>query len=177
MAVRDIAASLRRAKTVLHRRPATALHDDAPATTRWDGGLRFVATHANGTQVRSDMPSELGGGGDAITPGWLFRAGFASCTATAIAMTAFAEGIELEALELVATSRSDTRGVLGMADASGEPISPGARDVQLLVRIAAKGVAPERLRALVEKGYCCSPAATGLAETTPVTLRIEVGDG
>ena len=32
MAVRDIAASLRRAKTVLHRRPATALHDDAPAT-------------------------------------------------------------------------------------------------------------------------------------------------
>jgi hypothetical protein len=34
-----------------------------------------------------------------VTPGWLFRAGFASCAATCIAMGAAAQGIELASLE------------------------------------------------------------------------------
>jgi uncharacterized OsmC-like protein len=60
------------------------------------------------------MPSEVGGSGDQVTPGWLFRAGLASCAATRIAMAAAAEGIELATLEVRASSRSDTRGLLGM---------------------------------------------------------------
>ena len=61
MATEDLAAALQRAETVLRRRPDMGLHDDAPATARWDGDTRVVASHANGTQVSTDMPGELGG--------------------------------------------------------------------------------------------------------------------
>ena len=75
MAAQDLAAALERVQSVLRRRPETGLHDDAPATARWDNGLRVVSHHANGTQVPTDMPSEFGGTGDHVTPGWLLRAG------------------------------------------------------------------------------------------------------
>ena len=98
MAAPDLATALQRVHAVLQRRPDTGLHDDAPATACWRGGTRVIASHANGAQVLTDMPAELGGTGDQVTPGWLFRAGFASCTATCIAMNAASAGIELDAL-------------------------------------------------------------------------------
>ena len=150
MAMLAIAAAMQRVQQVLQRRPGFGLHEDAPAVAHWQGGTRVVSSHANGTQVATDMPAELGGSGEQVTPGWLFRAGLASCAATRIAMGAAAEGIELKALEVLASSRSDTRGMLGMADAAGEPVRARPGEVQLLVRISAQGIAPERLRALVE---------------------------
>lgn len=175
MATQDIAAALQRVKSVLQRRPEAGLHDDAPATARWDGNLRVVASHANGRQVLTDMPGEFGGGGDQVTPGWLLRAGFASCTATCIAMGAAAEGIELDSLEVLARSRSDSRGLPGVADADAEPVSAGPRDMELTVRISARGVAPQRLRALVEHSYHCSPMARAVQDAVPVALHIETG--
>jgi uncharacterized OsmC-like protein len=177
MATADIAAALQRFGALVRRRPAIAVHDDPPARTRWQGGLRFVATHANGTEVVSDMVPELGGAGDQVSPGWLFRAGFASCTATAIAMTAAAEGIELETLELEATSRSDAHAVLGLSRVGDERIPAGPFDVQLFVRASARGVSPERLRALIEEGYRRSPAAGAMEAATPVALHIEIEPG
>jgi uncharacterized OsmC-like protein len=168
---------MRRVEAALRRRPEIGLHDDAPASARWDGGTRVVASHANGTQVLTDMPGELGGSGDQVTPGWLLRAGLASCAATRIAMAAATEGIELRTLEVLARSRSDTRGLLGMADAEGAPVHAGPRDVQLLVRISAPGVSPERLRALVEDSQRCSPVPCALEEAVPVALRVEVEAG
>ena len=54
MTTQDIAAALQRAEAVLRRRPEVGLHDDAPATARWEFGTRVVASHANGTQMSSD---------------------------------------------------------------------------------------------------------------------------
>src|SRR3984885_2005796 len=116
-----IAAAMQRVGSVLRRRPEVGLHEDAPATARWERGARVVSSHANGAQLVTDMPTELGGGGDQVTPGWLFRAGLASCFATRIAMGAAAAGIELAMLEVSAGSRSDLRVLFGMADVSGEP--------------------------------------------------------
>jgi organic hydroperoxide reductase OsmC/OhrA len=126
--------------------------------------------------MATDMPSELGGAGNAVnvTPGWLFRAGFASCAATCIAMGAAAQGIELESLEVVASSRSDLRGLLGMTDADGEPVCAGPRDVELMVRIRAPGIPPDRLRELVEERYRCSPISSAVASAMPVDLRIVI---
>ena len=177
MATADVAAALRRFGALVRRRPAIAVHDDPPAVTRWQGGLRFVATHANGKQVTSDMAPELGGAGDQVSPGWLFRAGFASCTATTIAMTAAAEGIELEMLELEAMSRSDAHAVLGMSRVGGERVSAEPFDVQLHVRASARGVSPERLRAVIEEGYRRSPAAGAMQAATQVALHIEIEPG
>src|SRR3954462_15459614 len=105
--VTDIAAALKRLEKVLLRSPKTGLHADAPATARWNGGTRVTTRHENGTQFATDLPPEVGGEGAAATPGWLRRGGLASCVTTPIAMTGALGGIELAALEVVATSRSD----------------------------------------------------------------------
>src|SRR5580658_9533734 len=174
MATKDIAAAVRRVESVLQRRPAAGIHDDAPATARWQTGMRVVASHANGTQMLTDMPTELGGSGDQVTPGWLFRAGLASCLATCIAMDAAAEGIELTALEVLATSSSDLRGLLGMVDSTGAPVGAGPHEIQIRVRICAAGVSAERLRLLVEDSNRCSPISAAARDAVPIALRIDV---
>jgi uncharacterized OsmC-like protein len=123
------------------------------------------------------MPTELGGSGDQVSPGWLVRAGLASCIATYIAMAAASEGIELEALEVVASSRSDARALLGMPGSDSHPVLFGPQDVQLRVRISARQVAPDRLRELVEHGHRCSPMSVAMQNALPVTLHIEVEPG
>ncbi len=174
MTTQHIAAALQRVEAVLQRRPETGLHDDAPATAHWEGNSRVIASHANGTQLVTDMPIELGGTGDQVTPGWLFRAGVASCSATSVALAAAADGIALSVLAVRVTSRSDTRGLLGMADASGTLVGAGPFDMQLQVRIAAPGVAAAQLRALVERGCRCSPIPNAVSHATPLELLIEV---
>jgi len=176
MSLEEIAQALHRAQKVLSRKPELGIHDDAPATARWTGGVRVIASHANGSSMQTDMPAELGGTGDQVTPGWLFRAGLASCTATRIAMGAAAQGIELSALEVKASSRSDTRGLLGMPDGAGKPVCAGPSDVQMHVRIAAPGVSPQRLRALVEESQRCSPVPTAVQNALPVALHIDVAE-
>jgi uncharacterized OsmC-like protein len=177
MTTEHIAAAMERVQTVLRRRPEMGLHDDAPATAAWQGDTRVVVGHGTGTRVPTDMPTEVGGSGDLVTPGWLFRAGLASCATTTIALTAAAQGIDLGALEVRVSSRSDTRGLLGMADERGEPVDAGPSDVTMSVRIAARGVAPERLRALVEAGCRCSPIPNAVERATPLALRIDVDAG
>lgn len=171
-----IAAALKRVEAAFKRRPELGLHDDAPAIATWQRGTRVVAGHANGTQIETDMPTELGGSGDRVTPGWLFRAGLAACAATSIELVAAAEGIELDALEVHAGSRSDARGLMGMVDGSGQPVGAGPCDMQLRVRIAAEGVAPQRLRELVEVGLRRSPIPNAVSNATAIALHIEVAD-
>ena len=174
MSAQYVADAMERVEIVLRRRPDMGLHDDSPATARWRNSTRIVTSHENGIEVTTDMPGELGGTGDQVTPGWLMRAGLAACTATRIAMGAAAAGIELTRLELRASSRSDTRGMLGMTEPDGTRISAGPRDVELHVTIAAHGVPAEQLRALVEESHRCSPVPCAIQEETPVGLHIEV---
>jgi uncharacterized OsmC-like protein len=170
----ELAAALQRAETVFRRRPDMGMHEDAPASARWERDTRVVVNHANGTQIASDMPCELGGTGDRITPGWLFRAGVAACATTTIAMAAAARGIELSALEVQVSSRSDTRGILGMDEADGERVFAGPSDVQLRVRIASPAVSPEQLRALIEEGLRRSPIPNVLQTAMPMAVHVEV---
>jgi hypothetical protein len=88
-------------------------------------------------------------------------------------MAAAAESIALTALEVKATSRSDTRGLLGMPGTDGQPVYGGPGDVQLAVHIAADGVPPERLRALVQAAVGRSPIPSALQAATPLALHID----
>jgi uncharacterized OsmC-like protein len=175
MSSKAIAAAVRRVEDILRRRPSRALHDDAPATARWEGGTRVVASHANGTRVATDMPSELGGSGDCVTPGWVFRAGVASCAATTIAMRAAAAGIELDALAVDVHSKSDTRGLLGMDDEEGRRVNAGPCEMRLEVRISARGHPDDALRRLVEASMACSPMPDAVRNALPIALRVDVG--
>jgi len=174
MSTQHIAAAMERVEAVLRRRPDHGLHDDAPATARWQGGTRIVASHPSGAQMPTDMPTEFGGTGDQVSPGWLFRAGLASCLSTCIAMNAAAQGIALATLEVVAGSRSDTRGLLGMTDTAGSPVTAASQDVSLHVSLTAPGVASQRLRDLVDYSYRHSPVPSALLAATPIALHIDV---
>jgi len=174
MPMQNVAAAMERVKTVLERRPEMGLHDDAPATARWEGGTRIVASHSNGKQMATDMPAELGGSGDQVTPGWLFRAGLASCAATTIAMAAARHGIDLTTLEVKAGSRSDTRGVLRMEGTDGTLVDASPSDFRVFVRIAAHNVSPEQLRALVAEGMGCAPITNAVANANPIAVDVEI---
>ncbi|WP_372016534.1 OsmC family protein [Pseudoxanthomonas sp. 10H] len=170
-----LAQAMQRAVAVFSRRPQQGLHDDATVRARWQGGTRVVAAHDDGTRVDTDMPRELGGSGDRVSPGWLFRAGIANCCATAIAMVAASEGVALEDLEVDVGSRSDTRGLLGMRDADGVQVPASAVGFTLQVRVRAGTVDDARLRALVDEGLRRSPMLDAMLRHPPLAVQLLVG--
>ncbi|HEV8501205.1 MAG TPA: OsmC family protein [Casimicrobiaceae bacterium] len=174
METQAIAQAMQRAVTLLERRPALGMHDDPPATARWESGTRVHTSHADGTVIATDMSTEVGGTGDRVSPGWLFRAGVAACAATAIAMVAAERGIELSTLEIHVASRTDARGILGMRDADDRCINAGPQVLNLTVTIAAPGVDPAQVRALAEDGCRRSPISSAVQNATPMTTRIDV---
>ena len=156
-------------ETVLQRRPDMGLHDDAPATARWDGGTRVVASHANGTRCRPTCRGELGGTGDEVTPGWLFRAGLASCAATSIAMTAAAEGIELTTLEVrVSEPLGHARAARHDGRRRHARVRRPERRSSCTSASLRRDAPPERLRALVEEGCRCSPIPAAVVNAVPL---------
>ena len=174
MAVERIAESMERVVATLTRKPHAGLHDDTPATVRWAGGLRTVARSEAGTEVATDMPAAIGGDDSAPTPGWLLRTALASCAVTRIAMEAAARGIVLTTLEAHATSRSDLRGLVGVAAPDGRTVPAGPLAMDLHVRISALGVDADTLRALVAATPGCSPVTCAVEQPLAVGLRIEV---
>lgn len=174
MTAEMIAKAVQRVRHVLSRHPEAGIHADEPAIARWGQGLRVICTHANGTQIATDLPAEIGGTGDQVSPGWLMRAGLASCVAARIAMGAAAEGILLTRLEVSATSTSDARGLFGMTSDIGEPITAGPRELRLEVRIGAAGVPREKLQAMIDDSYHCSPVSAALENAVPVVLQVEI---
>lgn len=169
-----LATALRRVEQALRRRPSAALAPDTKATARWVKDTQIRCSHDKGISITTDMPQQMGGTGEYVSPGWLLRAGIASCTATRIAMAAAHEGIELQSLELIATSETDVRGLLGMLDEQGVRVMPQPRDVKLLVRICAPGVPDAVLTELVERCHGQSPVSRAMEEVVPVALSIEV---
>jgi uncharacterized OsmC-like protein len=168
-----ITQALQRVQSVFSRRPEAGLHDDSPATAQWTNGMRVVVRHANGTALPSDMPTEFGGAGDEVTPGWFFRAGLASCATTSITMAAAMQGVHIEALEVRAESRSDARGMFAMADADGRQVPAGPLEVSLTVRIVVPGESHERLCAFVETALGSSPIPSLVRSAMPLPIRVE----
>ena len=175
MTMEKIAASMERVSAALTRKPHAGLHDDTPATVRWAGGLRTLARSETGSELATDMPAAIGGDDTAPTPGWLLRTALASCAVTRIAMEAAARGIKLATLEAHATSRSDLRGLVGVAAPDGSAVPAGPLAMDLNVLIGAPGVDADTLRALVASTTGCSPVTCAMEQALAVGLHVEVG--
>ena len=106
--------ALERAQRVFLDKPAAARKPNAMATAVWRDGLRCEIAGPGGEKAVTDMPEPMGGKGAGSNPGWLLRAGMASCAATVIAMKAAMRGIELKTLEVSVQSESDARGLVGI---------------------------------------------------------------
>jgi uncharacterized OsmC-like protein len=175
MGMQAVADALARLEKVLRRRPGACLSDDAPALASWCGPgntLRVASRHPNGREVFTDMPAELGGSGDQVSPGWLYRAGLASCATTSIVLLAAAEGVALTRLEVEAASRSDARGLVGLQDERDKVVDPAPTEQRLVVRIAADDATSDQLEALVQRALHRSPIPRAVS-VTGLTVKIE----
>lgn len=178
MAAHEIAAAFERVASVLRRRPEAGIGDDTPARAEWAGGTRVITHDGQGQGlVVTDLPTELGGQGEAPSAIWLLRAALASCVATRVLMEAALQQIELATLDVQAGSRSDARGLLGLPDDQGQPVPAGPAELRLQVRIGAPGVSAERLQALVRQAAAHSPVARALDTQLPLQLQVLVQVG
>lgn len=150
--------------------PESGHSTDSSAVATWQGGLRCETRGPNGATLVSEMPKAVGGGGGAPTPGWLMRAALANCDASMIALRAAQVGIELTKLEVTVDSDSDDRGMLGLADVPAGPLR-----TRVKVALAAEGVSPERLQALVKWAEDHSPVADALRRAVPLSMAVEIG--
>jgi uncharacterized OsmC-like protein len=154
----------------LSAHPEKSRTTDQAATAVVEDGLRCRATGPNGATIVSDMPKAVGGGGAMPTPGWFLRAALATCDATVIAMRAAQLGVTLSTLEVTVDSESDNRGLVGV----GDEIPPGPLNVRTCIRIAAEGVAPERLQEIASWAAAHSPVADAIRRAVQTTVEVEV---
>lgn len=169
MTTEHIRQSIEHAIGYLDEHPEESRYTDSSATAAIEG-LQAQVKGPGGVIVVSDMPKGVGGEDSAPSPGWLLRAAIASCDATVIAMRAAQEGIELSNLEVTVDSESDDRGLLGMDDS----VPAGPFSTRILVRIAAEGVPPEKLREIVEWADHHSPVSDAVQRAVPTTVEVEV---
>jgi uncharacterized OsmC-like protein len=164
----EIGESIDRARSALASRPDAGPAADRPASAVVEDSLRCRVEGPDGWALVTDMPAAVGGAASAPTPGWLMRAAWASCAATAIAMRAAELGISLSRLEVTAESESDMRGLLGV----GNDVLPGPASARMRVRIAADGTDEQRLRELVEWADRHSPVGDALRRAVPAELEV-----
>jgi len=166
----DIAAAIDAARSYLTANPAEARYRDAPATARIEDGLRIRVEGRDGEALVSDMVTGVGGGGTAPSPGWLFRAAYASCVATLIAMRAAERGVDVSTLEVTADSESDDRGILGIE----ENVPAGPLSMRVAIRVGPSAPA-SALREIVDWGVAHCPVHDPVQRE--VAVEVEVGSG
>jgi len=160
---------LERAKRLFLEKPVAARRPNTAATAVWRNGLSCEVSGPGAEWAITDMPEPMGGAGAGSNPGWLLRAGIASCAATAIAMRAAMHGIALDTLEVKVESESDARGLVGIPDA---PTAFG--NLRISVRIGAVGVDAARLRELAAWGEAHSSVSCTLRAQPSLAVGIEV---
>ena len=135
--------ALERAQRLFRERPSAAIKN-VPATAVWQDGLECKISNPEGRTVVTDMAKAIGGGDAGHSPGWLLRAALAACTATAIAMRAALNGIELRELEVTVCSDTDIRGAVGI---DGVPMA--MTGMRMSIKASADKSAEKTLRAIV----------------------------
>lgn len=160
---------LERAKRLFLEKPVVAKKANTTATAVWRNGLTCDVAGPAAEGATTDMPQAMGGNGAGSNPGWLLRAGIASCAATAIAMRAALQGIALKTLEVKVDSESDARGLVGIPD-----VSTALGNLRMSIRIGADGADETQLRELAAWGEANSPVSCTLRDRPPVNVDIAV---
>lgn len=164
----DVARAIANARSYLTANPAEARYRDAPATATIEDGLRVRVTGTDGSSLVTDMVTGVGGGGSAPSPGWMFRAAYASCAATLIAMRAAEEGWVLSALDVTVDSESDDRGILGLSP----EIPAGPLSVRVAVHASVPGVDADVVRAAIEAAIARCPVHDAVARPVPIEVEV-----
>lgn len=116
------------------------------------------------------MPQPMCGEGLSPNPGWLLRASMASCTATAVAMSAAVLGIGIDKLEVGVPSELDARGLLGIGE-----VSPELLNILIETKIGAKNATTQQLDELARWAEAHSPVGCTLRNGSPrMAINVQV---
>lgn len=171
MNVEKIASSVSATQQALRGMADAAGPDEEAVAILEDTGLRSRITGPGDQKAFADGPTGIGGDASAPNPGWLFRAGVASCAAAVIGMRAGVKGVKLDHLEVRVNSRSDPRGVLEV----NNEIPIGFLDMSVHVKIRAAGVDPATLKEIAEWGIAHSPMNDACRRPVDYKLTTDAG--
>jgi uncharacterized OsmC-like protein len=164
----QIRTAIEGASAYLTEHPDEARYTDSPATARLEGGLSVRVSGPAGEELVTDMPAAVGGGGGALGPGWLLRAGVAACVTSLAAMRAAQVGIERFGCDVVVDSESDDRGILGLdANVPAGPLS-------MRVRLRLSGADPDVLREVAAWAVEHCPVSDAVRRAVPLDVIVEV---
>jgi uncharacterized OsmC-like protein len=165
----EIKDAIENAVRYLSEHPDEARATDSFARATLGDALRVQVEGPNAERIVTDMPKSIGGRAEEPSPGWLFRAGIASCVASTIGMEAAREGVTLRSLEVEVDSESDDRGILGIDEA----MPPGPLSTRVRIRATADGMEEGQLRELLETGAGRCPVCDATKRAVEVSLEIE----
>jgi uncharacterized OsmC-like protein len=160
----EIRAALERMATIFHRKPSAAL-STASGSAHVGDGLECTYRQ-DGREAVMDMPKAMGGGGEAPTPGFFFRASVAGCVAIGIKMMASRRGIELASVDVDVEMDFDDGALVGVGSNSAAPL-----ETRLTIRLAS--AAPrEKLDELVGLALAADPFFLALRDQQKVRTTI-----
>ena len=116
------------------------------------------------------MPSAVGGGASAPTPGRFLIAALANCDTTMVAIRAAMLGIKLDHLEVTVENDWDDQGLFGIDDS----IPAGPLQVKIIYKVASNEASPEELRQLIEWGEAHSPVGDAISRAILTTTVIDI---
>ena len=165
----EIKQKIDSASEYLTSNPAEARYIDSVAVARLSdpGALAVDVTGPGGAHLATDMPSSVGGGDVAPSPGWYLRAAAASCVATLIGMRAAHQGVALAEVEVTVDSESDDFGILGLSD----DVPAGPLSTRIHVRIRGTAAAGA-LREICEWAVDHCPVTDAVRRAIPVSLEV-----
>jgi uncharacterized OsmC-like protein len=164
-----IAEAIASVKAYLTAHPDEARYRDSAASAVVEDGLRVRVTGVDGASLVTDMVAGVGGTASAPSPGWLFRAAYASCTATLIVMRAAEQGVALSGLRVDVDSESDDRGILGIT----EEVPAGPASMKVIVH-AASDDDEGAVREVITWGLNHCPVDDAVRRHVPVELEVQI---
>lgn len=164
----QIRAAINGAVEYLTANPAEARYTDSPATARIEQGLRVSVEGPDGASLATDMPTSVGGGNSAPSPGWFLRAAAASCTATLITMRAAQLGVGLDSVEVTVDSESDDRGILGI----DEGVAAGPLSARVVARVSSATASRDEIQQIVQWAVDHCPVTDAVRRQVPLTVEL-----
>lgn len=149
MSTDDIRTAFERAAKTVSLRPSRG-HATRLSKTRLRQGLACEVEEGH-WKVSTDMPTGVGGGASAPTPGVLGRAAFGSCLAVCYALYAAKLGVPITSLEVDVEADYDDGALLGVSDNPA-----GYFEVRYTVRIESPAPVAD-VRRVLDEGDAHSP--------------------
>ena len=167
----DIAKAIAEARSYLTANPTEARYRDGAATASIEDGLRVRVVRRRRRLTRDGHGHRASAVvASAPSPGWMFRAAYASCVATLIAMRGAQEGWSLSGLEVAVDSESDDRGILGI----DQSVPAGPLSIRVAVSASAGGVDASSVRAAIEDAVAKCPVHDAVVRAVPVDVDVQV---